>query len=146
MSPTRRDILKAAALSALLGTSQVSGVIAAESAAPEPTSAPTGRTTTYSFITALDVDRTSSWGSSYVRHIVFTVNQHEDWRDNTTDVLIQNIYRPQDDFTMHIPARPGRDFPGILAEIHDHIEEQASRQRDNGAGNACRMALRGATA
>jgi len=122
---------------------EASEVIAADTAAPEPTSAPTGRTTTYSFITAIDVDRTSGWGSSYVRHIVFTVNHHEDWRDNTTDVLIQNIKRPQDDFTMHIPARSGRDIPGILAEIHDYIEEQADRQRDNGAGSARRMALIG---
>ncbi len=128
---------------ALVGTVPVSGAIAADPVAPVPAGAPTGRTTTYSFITALDVDRKSGWGSSYVRHIVFTVNQHEDWRDNTTDVLIQNHDRPQDDFTMHIPARTYLTLPGILAEMHDCMEEQAARERDNGAGYARRMALIG---
>jgi len=85
------------------------------------------------------VDRASGWGSCYVRHIVFTVNQHEDFHDNTTDVLIQNHDRPQDDFTMHIPAHTNQTVPNILAEIHDYVEEQAYRQRDNGARYVRRM-------
>ncbi len=133
----RRDLLKRSTALGLAGVLPASAGHAATSAAePAAVTEPTGTSTTYTFITFVGVESRSGPPSRYVRTITFTVNHHEHFRDDTVDVLVENLNRPQDDFGFTAEHR--QPLSGVLGEIHGYIEEQERRANEDGESVAQR--------
>ncbi|MDQ3657427.1 MAG: hypothetical protein M3457_20420 [Chloroflexota bacterium] len=140
MSPTRRDIIKAAgglgALLALPQACQASEPVIAAPADPSPDSA-----TRYEFIGVVLITNPRGIQDLYNRCVTFDVDDRD-----TVTITVHTIGRPEDDFTFQ--PGPTQNLANVLGEIQDYITEQQRRidtSPDTIARREARRAKRRAT-
>lgn len=67
-------------------------------------------------------DGAASLGEMYYRQLRFTVSHHEDVRNDTVDVMVENLLRLDD--TVEFRPSPWQGLSGVLGEIRDHVSDQ----------------------